>query len=278
MYFSGKSLDFFRPQIMGILNTTPDSFHDGGNLYKNGKFDLSLALYRAEEMVKSGAAILDIGGESTRPGAEPVSLEEEIDRVAPVIESVASFLDVIISIDTSKAKVIEAAVDAGANMINDVRALREPGTLDMAAKLDVPICLMHMQGKPQNMQCSPQYKSVTNEVFDFMEDRIQSCKRAGISEDRLIVDPGFGFGKSVDHNIELLRNLREFSTWGHPILVGLSRKSMISSILRREEKERLPASLILAAMALDRGANLLRVHDVQETSDLVSIWMAVKDS
>jgi len=275
MYFLEKWLDLSRPRVMGILNATPDSFFDGGNLYKNGKIDLNLALSQAEGMVSDGAAILDIGGESTRPGANPISDEEEMERVVPVVESIASRLDVVISVDTSKPKVIEAAISSGAHMINDVRALSEPRALEVVATSNVSVCLMHMSGSPRTMQVSPAYKSVNKDVKNFLLSRIAECKKAGISRDRFIVDPGFGFGKTVDHNLELLRNLKDFANLGYPLLVGFSRKSMINKLLTRDITERLPASLGMVAIALERGANLIRAHDVRETADVISMWTAV---
>ncbi|MDG1986650.1 MAG: dihydropteroate synthase [Halieaceae bacterium] len=260
---------------MGILNTTPDSFFDGGSLYKNGKLDLDLALIRAEDMVSNGAAILDIGGESTRPGAKPISNEEEMDRVVPIVESIVSRLDVVISVDTSKPKIMEAAVSSGAHMINDVKALSEPHALEVIAGSKVNVCLMHMLGNPITMQTSPEYKSVNKDVKQFLIGRIEKCKQVGISRERLILDPGFGFGKTVAHNLELLGNLRDLAALDCPILVGLSRKSMINKILKRNIIESLPATLGLVAIALERGANLIRAHDVRETADVISMWMAV---
>ncbi len=275
MHIIGRQLDLSYPRVMGVLNTTPDSFFDGGTLYKNGNLDLDLALSRAERMVLDGSAIIDIGGESTRPGAKSISIEEEMDRVIPVVESIASRLDVVISVDTSKPKVMEAAISSGAHMINDVRALSEPDALDILATSKVSVCLMHMLGEPGTMQISPEYKSVSRDVKNFLLSRIEECKKVGISLDRLIVDPGFGFGKTLDHNLELLANLRELTGLGCPLLVGLSRKSMIDKILSREGKERLSASLGLAVIALERGANLIRTHDVRETVDAISMWIAV---
>jgi len=275
MFFLEKWLDLSYPRIMGVLNTTPDSFFDGGNLYRNGKIDLDLALIQAEDMVSNGAAILDIGGESTRPGAKPISNEEEFDRVVPIVESIASRIDVVISVDTSKPKIMESAISSGAHMINDVKALSEPHALEVVSASNVNVCLMHMLGNPMTMQISPEYKSVNNEVKQFLIDRIEKCKQVGISRERLIVDPGFGFGKTVDHNLDLLENLRDLATLGCPILVGLSRKSMINKILKRDIIDSLPATLGLVAIAVERGANLIRAHDVRETADVISMWMAV---
>ncbi len=275
MFFLEKWLDLSYPRIMGVLNTTPDSFFDGGNLYRNGKIDLDLALIQAEDMVSNGAAILDIGGESTRPGAKPISNEEEFDRVVPVVESIASRIDVVISVDTSKPKIMESAISSGAHMINDVKALSEPHALEAVSASKVNVCLMHMLGNPMTMQISPEYKSVNNDVKQFLLGRIEKCKQVGISRERLIVDPGFGFGKTVDHNLELLENLRDLAGLGCPILVGLSRKSMINKILKRDIIDSLPATLGLVAIAVERGANLIRAHDVRETADVISMWMAV---
>ncbi len=278
MHIIERRLDLSYPTVMGILNTTPDSFFDGGTLYKNGNLNLDLALSRAESMVSDGSAIIDIGGESTRPGAKSISMEEEMDRVIPVVESIASRLDVAISVDTSKPKVMEAAISSGAHMINDVRALSEPHALDILAASKASVCLMHMSGEPGTMQISPEYKSVSRDVKNFLISRIEECRKVGISLDRLIVDPGFGFGKTLDHNLELLANLREFTSLGCPLLVGLSRKSMIDKILSQESKERLSASLGLAVIALERGANLIRTHDVRETVNAISMWIAVNSA
>ena len=269
---AGKVLDLRYPQVMGILNITPDSFSDGGQFMSPGS-----AVQRANEMVRQGAAIIDIGGESTRPGAPQVSIEEELARVIPVIEALRNDLTVPISIDTSKPEVMREAVRAGAGMINDVRALREKGALQTAVELDVPVCLMHMQGEPRTMQHSPHYGDVVAEVKSFLKDRIRTCIESGISRDRLLIDPGFGFGKSLEHNLRLLQGLNEFRDLNIPLLAGFSRKSMIGQILDVPVQERLYGSIALATLALWQGANLVRVHDVRATRDAISIINAIRD-
>lgn len=262
--------DYTKPQIMGILNVTQDSFSDGGQY-----FDLEQAKSQASLMIQQGADIIDIGGESTRPGAEPVSVEDELQRVLPVIEYVAR-LNIPVSIDTNKAEVMTAAVNAGASMINDVCALQNEGALAAAAKLDVPICLMHMQGTPQTMQNEPQYNDVIADIMAFFESRIKSCESAGISKDRLIIDPGFGFGKTTAHNFSILKHLSDFKMLGVPILAGLSRKSMIAAIIDKPAKQRVSASVALAMLAYQAGASILRVHDVEETFDALQMLKAVE--
>jgi len=269
---AGKVLDLRYPQVMGILNITPDSFSDGGQFMSPG-----IAVQRAREMVGQGAAIIDVGGESTRPGAPQVSIEEELARVIPVIEALRNDLTVPISIDTSKPEVMREAVRAGAGMINDVRALREKGALQTAVELDVPVCLMHMQGEPRTMQHSPHYGDVVAEVKSFLKDRIKTCIESGISRDRLLIDPGFGFGKSLEHNLRLLQGLNEFRDLNIPLLAGFSRKSMIGQILDVPVQERLYGSIALATLALWQGANLVRVHDVRATRDAIGIINAIRD-
>ena len=269
---AGKVLDLRYPQVMGILNITPDSFSDGGQFMSPG-----IAVQRAKEMVGQGAAIIDVGGESTRPGAPQVSIEEELARVIPVIEALRNDLTVPISIDTSKPEVMREAVRAGAGMINDVRALREKGALQTAVELDVPVCLMHMQGEPRTMQHSPHYGDVVAEVKSFLKDRIKTCIESGISRDRLLIDPGFGFGKSLEHNLRLLQGLNEFRDLNIPLLAGFSRKSMIGQILDVPVQERLYGSIALATLALWQGANLVRVHDVRATRDAIGIINAIRD-
>lgn len=269
---AGKVLDLRYPQVMGILNITPDSFSDGGQFMSPG-----LAVQRANEMVGQGAAIIDVGGESTRPGAPQVPIEEELARVIPVIEALRNELTVPISIDTSKPEVMRAAVRAGAGMINDVRALRVKGALQTAVELDIPVCLMHMQGEPRTMQHSPHYGDVVAEVKSFLKDRIKTCIESGISRDRLLIDPGFGFGKSLEHNLRLLQGLNEFRDLNVPLLAGFSRKSMIGQILDVPVQERLYGSIALATLALWQGANLVRAHDVRATRDAISIINAIRD-
>jgi len=257
--------------VMGILNLTPDSFSDGG-LYS----DTEVAVQRALKMAAEGADIIDIGGESTRPGAQPQSTEAELDRVIPVIKALRQRSDICISIDTSKPQVMQAAVEAGANLINDVRALRESGTLEMAASLGVPVCLMHMQGEPRSMQDKPQYDDVLSEVKAFLLQRIEACESAGIKRDNIILDPGFGFGKALTHNLCLLKHLSGFVDMGLPVLVGISRKSMLGQVTAAGVDQRLAAGLATTVLGYQAGARLFRVHDVKETVDALKICHAVK--
>lgn len=273
-----KLLDLAQPKIMGILNVTTDSFSDGGRYFANGRLDLDLALQQARTMVAEGAAIVDVGGESTRPGAQPVTEAEELDRVVAVVERLALELDVIVSVDTSNAAVMKASVDAGAGLINDVRALKNPGTLTAAAALDRPVCLMHMQGEPGTMQRDPVYEDVVAEVKTYLLQRAQLCREHGIDPRQILIDPGFGFGKTLSHNLALLRSLPEFAATGFPVLVGLSRKSMIDKITKRPVDQRLPGSLTLALLAVQGGAKILRVHDVAATQDVLQIWAAFQDN
>ncbi len=265
-------IQFDVPAVMGILNVTPDSFSDGGRF--TGR---DAALRQAEAMARDGAAIIDIGGESTRPGAADVPEQEELDRVIPVVETVVGEVDVPVSVDTSKPAVMRAAVGAGASMINDIRALRAGGALQAAAELGVPVCLMHMQGQPRTMQTRPAYDDVVTEVAEFLAGRVRACVAAGLAEDRIIVDPGFGFGKAPRHNIELLANLRQLRPVGRPILVGLSRKSLLGELTGRDVGERMPASIAAAVIAVAEGAHFVRVHDVRETVDALRIAAAVMD-
>jgi len=258
---------------MGILNVTPDSFSDGG------QFDnLNIALRQAATMLDGGAAIIDIGGESTRPGANSVSLQEELDRIIPVIEAVKSITEVPVSVDTSKAEVMREAVAAGAGMINDINALRGEGALQAAADLNVPVCLMHMQGKPRTMQQSPHYDDVVADVAAFLDERIAACVEAGIPEDLIVVDPGFGFGKTHQHNVELLANLRQLHVRNRPVLVGVSRKSTLGDLTQREVHQRLPASIAAAAVAVMNGADIIRAHDVQASVDALKVVRAALDA
>jgi len=266
----GHTLDLRTCVVMGILNITPDSFSDGGDF-----FCLDDAVRQALEMARAGAAIIDIGGESSRPGAEPVSVDEEIRRVVPVIQALHEALAIPVSIDTCKPEVMRAAVAAGAGMINDVQALQVPGALALAAELNVPVCLMHMQGKPRSMQTAPCYMDVVNEVKVFLKARIDACVSAGISRDRLIIDPGFGFGKDLIHNLELMKRLSEIVDLNVPLLTGVSRKSMIGRVLANDPKERLSGSLALAALAVWQGSRIIRAHDVRETVDAVKMVNAV---
>lgn len=261
-----------RVQVMGILNVTPDSFSDGGQFHAR-----DAALQRVEAMLAQGVDIVDIGGESTRPGAAAVTLAEELARVVPVISAIRERFDVPISVDTSKPEVMQAAVAAGADMINDVRALQEPGALAVCAGLSVPICLMHMQGQPRTMQHNPQYTDVVAEISQFFAERIQACVAAGIQRERLILDPGFGFGKTLQHNVDLLAKLDTFLTFNLPLLVGISRKSMIGALLNdRPVDGRLHGSVAAAVIAAMKGASIVRVHDVAATVDAIKIVNAVR--
>lgn len=272
------SLDLSSPKIMGILNITPDSFSDGGTYYQAGRPSLDLVVKRAEQMLAEGADILDVGGESTRPGAAVVSEQEELDRVIPVMEALVSKLGALISVDTSNASVIRESALQGVGIINDVRALKRDGALAAAAETGLPICVMHMQGQPQTMQNSPLYNDVITDVIGFLRERIQACEAAGINKTRVLIDPGFGFGKTLAHNLALLARLSELTVLDTPILVGLSRKSLLGQLLNRNVDERLPGSLALALAAAERGANIIRVHDVAATKDALSVYQAIKNS
>lgn len=266
-----RLLDLTRPQVMGILNVTPDSFSDGGRYSRR-----DVALRHAEAMLLAGATLIDIGGESTRPGARTVSSSEELERVAPVVEAVAGELDVIISVDTSTPAVMREAARLGAGLINDVRSLRREGALEAAAASGLPVCLMHMRGEPTTMQQNPEYADVLVEVRDFLAERLAACATAGIAAERLILDPGFGFAKTLAHNLSLFRRMDSLHKLGRPLLVGVSRKSMIGAVLGHEVGERLYGSLALAALAVAKGAHILRVHDVAETVDVVRMIVAVE--
>jgi len=266
----GRPLDLSRPAVMGILNVTPDSFSDGGVFLSRES-----AIAQARRMADEGADIIDVGGESTRPGAHPVSAQEEMDRVVPVIEALRENISLPISIDTSKPEVMRAAVAAGAGFINDVRALRDEGALAAAASLEVPVCLMHMQGEPRGMQENPRYRDVLSEIGDFLRARLQAAQAAGIPAQRLVIDPGFGFGKTLEHNLELLRGLKKLQSLGAPILVGLSRKSLIGKALGLPVEGRLQASVALALMAVQNSARIVRVHDVGPTVETLRMWSVV---
>ncbi len=269
--FAGRQLDFSLIQIMGVLNVTPDSFSDGGQFNK-----IDSALSRAREMVGQGATIIDIGGESTRPGAVPVSVQEELDRVCPVVELVAKTLDVVISVDTSRPEVMTEVISLGAGLINDVRAFTLEGALGAVISHDVALCLMHMKGTPLTMQSQAEYRSVKDEVFGFLGHRAQELIAAGIQSNRIILDPGFGFGKTLEHNLELLAATSELCDLGYPVLIGLSRKSMFASLLNRQVGERLFGSIAAATIGASLGANILRVHDVQETADAAKVVDALR--
>ena len=261
------------PAVMGILNATPDSFFDGGLFAAP-----TTALMHAEQMAAAGASIIDVGGESTRPGAKLVSEQEEIDRIVPVIEAICDAVDVPVSVDTSKPGVMRAAVAAGAAMINDVRALNLDGALEAAVELQKPVCLMHMQGQPGTMQKNPFYDDVVADVTQFLRNRVTQCRAAGLGDDLIVVDPGFGFGKTPADNIELLANLRQLLDIGQPVLIGVSRKSTLGMITGREVEERLPASITAAVLAVERGASIVRAHDVAETVDALRVVRAVTET
>lgn len=268
-----QSLDLSQPIVMGILNVTPDSFSDAGHY-----LDVERAVDHARRMLEAGAGIIDVGGESTRPGAAEVSEQEEIRRVIPVIEVLASRYSAPVSVDTSKAAVITAAVEAGATLINDVRALRAPGALEAAAQTDAAVCLMHMQGQPRTMQLEPQYEDVVAEVKAFLLERVAACEAAGIARDRLVLDPGIGFGKRLAHNLALLAHLPALAQPGLPLLVGVSRKSMFQDLLGRRVDQRLAGGLAVATAAVLAGAAILRVHDVAETVDAVKVAQALRSA
>jgi dihydropteroate synthase len=265
-----QTLDLTRPVVMGVLNVTPDSFSDGGRFW-----DVEAAVAHGRRMVEEGAGIIDVGGESTRPGAEPVSVEEEIRRVVPVVERLRAQTNAVISVDTSKPQVMLAAAEAGAGLLNDVRAFSEPHALEAAAATQCALCVMHMQGDPRTMQLDPHYDDVVSEVRAFLLQRVAVCRAAGVAADRIAIDPGFGFGKTLSHNLELLRHLRQLGTeW--PIMVGLSRKSFVGRITGRPPGDRVHGSVALAMMAVLNGANIVRVHDVGPTIDALKTVVAVQ--
>jgi len=270
--FGTHTLDLSRPRVMGILNVTPDSFSDGGMFV-----DREQALDHARRMAADGADIIDIGGESTRPGAIPVPEDVELERVIPLVEALVRD-GMRVSVDTVKPAVMRAALIAGAGMINDVRALREPGSMEVVAASNAAVCLMHMQGEPRAMQAEPRYEDVVKDVLDFLVERARSCEAAGIARDRIVIDPGFGFGKTVAHNLALLRSLGAFKATGYPVLAGISRKSMLGGIggRNRNVSERAAASVAAALAAVARGAAIVRVHDVRETVDALNVWHAIE--
>lgn len=272
------NLELTKPRLMAIVNATPDSFSDGGLVFSGNQVDLTKVSRRIDNIAQEGADIVDIGGESTRPGAAMVGLQEEMDRVLPVVEWAAANTDLAISVDTSSPELMTEAAAKGAHLINDVRALSRPNALEAAAKTELLVCLMHMQGKPETMQNAPQYDKPIVEVSTFLQERVLACLNAGIGANKLWLDPGFGFGKTLEHNLALLRQLSELGSLGFPVLVGLSRKSMIDHLLGRTIDERLPASLALGLMALERGAKILRVHDVAATRDIIDTFVAVHES
>lgn len=266
-----RVLDLSRTHVMGILNVTPDSFSDGGRFSRRDE-----ALRHAEAMVAAGATLIDVGGESTRPGARPVSVTEELERVAPMVEAIHRHLDVVVSVDTSTPAVMREAARLGAGLINDVRALERDGALDAAAATGLPVCLMRMRGEPGTMQDDPHYENVTQDVARYLQQRMVACADAGIEADRIVLDPGFGFAKTLAHNLSLFKHLEALHRLGRPLLVGVSRKSMIGLTLERPVDERLYGSLALAALAVTKGARILRVHDVAQTVDVVRMIAAVQ--
>ncbi|KWS39157.1 dihydropteroate synthase [Pseudomonas syringae] len=266
-----RVLDLAHTHVMGILNATPDSFSDGGRYSQR-----DAALRHAEAMVQAGATLIDVGGESTRPGARAVSASEEVERVAPVVEVIARELDVIISVDTSTPEVMLATAALGAGLINDVRSLQRPGALEAAASTGLPVCLMHMLGEPGTMQNDPHYEDLVGEVCAFLAERMKQCVAAGIGQQQIILDPGFGFAKTLEHNLSLFKHMEALHALGRPLLVGVSRKSMIGAVLGRPVDQRLAGGLGLAVLAMAKGARILRVHDVAETADVVRMIAAVE--
>jgi len=273
LYARDSVLDLSHPHVMGIMNVTPDSFSDGGK-----HNELIQALTHANEMINAGATIIDVGGESTRPGAADVSVEQELERVIPVVEAIAQRFEVWISVDTSKPEVIRESARVGAHIINDIRSLQEPGALAAAAETGLPVCLMHMQGEPKTMQQSPQYHNVLRDVDQFFVEHIARCEAAGIKKSQLLLDPGFGFGKNLSHNYQLLAHLADYHRFGLPLLVGMSRKSMIGQLLNVGPSQRLTGSLACAVIAAMQGAHILRVHDVKETVEAMRVVEATQSA
>ena len=271
-----RRLDLSRPRIMGVLNVTPDSFSDGGQLYRDGRVDTDVLLARAQKMLAEGADILDVGGESTRPGAAAVSEAEELDRVVTAVEALAQHCDTIISVDTSTPSVMTESARCGAGLLNDVRGFRRPQALQAAADSGLALCVMHMQGEPGTMQTAPAYSDVVQDISEFLSLRLADMDAVGIDLDRVVIDPGFGFGKTAEQNFELLARLEALCNQRQPVLVGLSRKSMISSVLDRPPEQRMVASVALALMAVERGARIVRVHDVAATFDALSMWQTIR--
>lgn len=268
-----KTLDLAHPHVMGILNMTPDSFSDGGSHQS-----ISDALTHAEQMTAAGATIIDVGGESTRPNAAPVSIAEELDRIAPVVEAIHKSMDVVISVDTSTPQVMLEAASLGASMINDVRSLQREGALEAVARLALPVCIMHMRGEPNTMQQHTQYADIVGEVKCYLAERAEECENAGIAKENILIDPGFGFAKDLCQNLLLFRELDQLLTLGYPMLVGVSRKTMIGQVLDKDVSNRLYGSLALAALAAIKGASIIRVHDVAETVDVIKMITAVEIS
>ncbi len=272
MQCAARILNLETPVVMGVLNVTPDSFSDGGSLYSSGRVDLGKVVARAQLMIEQGASILDIGGESTRPNAVPVETKEELSRVMPVLERLLD-LDIILSVDTSKARVAIPAIESGVHIINDVCALGQPGMLQAVVNSDVGVCLMHMQGQPGSMQQKPQYAHVTRAVCQYLDQRVKACTAQGMDESRIMVDPGFGFGKTLAHNYQLLRELDDFSALGLPLVVGVSRKSMLSRVVGHDPCALIAAGAMIANRACARGAKVIRTHDVGETVKAVNAYL-----
>ncbi|GAB3480639.1 dihydropteroate synthase [Marinomonas epiphytica] len=271
MTFGDKSLDLSRPQVMGILNVTPDSFSDGGSFSS-----LDNALTQAQKMLDDGASIIDVGGESTRPGAAPVSLQEEMDRVLPVVEAIKQRLDVIVSVDTSSAEVISQSALLGAGLINDVRALEREGALEAAAKSQLPVCLMHMKGAPSTMQDKPVYQQVVAEVSEYLAERVAKCEAIGIARSHILLDPGIGFGKSLAHNLSLIKHLDHFCQMGFEVLLGVSRKTMIGDVLNKEVEGRLFGTMGANASGYEKGARIFRVHDVKPHVEMLELMYRIE--
>ena len=269
-----KQLDLQHPQVMGVLNITPDSFSDGGNLFDDAQIPLDKILVNAQRMIDEGASVLDIGGESSRPGAQAVSVAEEIRRVLPVVEALKE-LDCIISVDTRNGETAKATINAGAHMINDISAGADSGVMTAVANSDVAYALMHMQGMPETMQNNPRYEQVVTEVAQFLRRKYQNCLSQGVAAERMLVDPGFGFGKSLQHNLQLLAHIEALRVDDCPILVGISRKSMLGQITGRDVQDRLAASVAAAVLAVQNGADLVRAHDVKETVDGLKVWLSL---
>jgi dihydropteroate synthase len=276
LFCRGVKLALTKPCVMGILNVTPDSFSDGGRFVRSGRIDVGAVVAAAHDMIDAGAAIVDVGGESTRPGATPVDEDEELRRVIPVVEHLAR-LGTIISVDTSNAAVARSALEAGAHLINDVRALTSPELLAVVADSDAAVCLMHMRGEPRTMQQSPGYIDVVAEVRAYLEQRAQQCEAAGIPRERIMLDPGFGFGKTLDHNLTLLRRLSDIVSLGYPVMAGLSRKGMIGTLTGRSAEARVAGSVAAAVVAVQNGARVVRVHDVGPTVDALKVVDAVME-
>jgi dihydropteroate synthase len=272
-----RQLPLATPCVMGILNVTPDSFSDGARFIHNGSADVGAAVAAAVAMVEDGAALIDVGGESTRPGATPVEEAEELRRVIPIVERLVS-IGTMVSVDTSKAAVVRAAIDAGAHLINDVRALTDPDALRAVADSKVAVCLMHMRGEPPTMQVAPRYENVVDEVRAYLNGRVEQCRDAGISRERIAIDPGFGFGKTLEHNLALLRRLNDLNELGYPVLVGLSRKGMIGAITGRALDARLAGGLAATVVAVQNGAKIVRTHDVAATVDALKVVSRIMET